>query len=69
MLTRRNLMIGAAMSALVIQTAKAEDWKAKYPELVFAVIPEENASGTTDRWEPFISYLRLLQNVARGRNC
>ena len=57
MLTRRNLMIGAAMSALVIQTAKAEDWKAKYPELVFAVIPEENASGTTDRWEPFISYL------------
>ncbi|MET4804826.1 hypothetical protein ABIA96_007437, partial [Bradyrhizobium sp. LB11.1] len=34
-----------------------DDWKAKYPELTFAVIPAENASGVTERWAPFMSYL------------
>ena len=58
MLTRRNLLIGAASSAFAISTARAaDDWKTKYPELVFAVIPEENASGTVDRWTPFVTYL------------
>ena len=37
--------------------ARAQAWKAKYPELVFAVIPAENASGVTDRYGPFIEYL------------
>jgi phosphonate transport system substrate-binding protein len=50
-------MIGAAVSAVAASGARAQDWKAKYPELVFAVIPEENASGTVDRWTPFINYL------------
>ena len=31
--------------------------RAKYPELVFAVVPAENASGVTDRYAPFIDYL------------
>jgi len=57
MLTRRNMLIGAAASALVPQLAFADDWKAKYPELVFAVIPEENGSGTVDRYSPFLAYL------------
>ena len=57
MITRRNVMIGAAASALVAKTAFADDWKAKYPELTFAVIPAENGSGVVDRYAPFISYL------------
>lgn len=57
MITRRSLMIGAAASALAATGARAQEWKAKYPELVFAVIPEENASGTVDRWTPFVDYL------------
>ena len=55
MLNRRQVLIGAA--ALAATPAFADDWKAKYPELVFAVIPEENASGTVDRWTPFVTYL------------
>ncbi len=35
-------------------TPPAQDWKAKYPELTFAVIPAENASGVTERWAPFV---------------
>jgi len=57
MLTRRNVVIGAALSAMTASVARADDWKAQYPELVFAVIPEENASGTVDRWTPFLAYL------------
>jgi phosphonate transport system substrate-binding protein len=37
--------------------AHAQDWKAKYPELVFAVIPEENGAGVMDRYAPFVDYL------------
>jgi len=57
MITRRSLMIGAAVSAAAVSGARAQAWKAKYPELVFAVIPEENGSGVVDRWTPFINYL------------
>jgi phosphonate transport system substrate-binding protein len=35
----------------------AQAWKTKYPELVFAVIPAENASGVADRFAPFLDYL------------
>ena len=58
MITRRNVMIGAAASALAAKSAfAADDWKAKYPEITFAVIPAENGSGVVDRYAPFISYL------------
>ncbi len=57
MITRRSLIIGATTSALIASAAVAQDWKAKYPELVFAVVPAENASGVVDRWTPFVDYL------------
>jgi phosphonate transport system substrate-binding protein len=57
MITRRSVLLGAAAGALVAGAARADDWKAKYPELVLAVIPEENASGTVDRYAPFVDYL------------
>jgi phosphonate transport system substrate-binding protein len=59
MIQRRTLMAGLAAGATtaVIGTAHAQAWKAKYPELVLAVVPAENASGVTDRWGPFIDYL------------
>ncbi len=57
MITRRSLMIGAAASAVAASGARGQTWKAKYPELVFAVVPAENASGVVDRWTPFTDYL------------
>ena len=54
----RRLMLGAAMAAFAISApAVAQEWKTKYPEINFATIPAENASGTTDRYAPFIAYL------------
>jgi phosphonate transport system substrate-binding protein len=37
--------------------ATAQDWRQRYPELVFSVTPSENAGGVTDRFEPFLAYL------------
>lgn len=56
MITRRLVLAGAAALAFA-SSASAEDWKAKYPELTFAVVPAENASGVTERWTPFVNYL------------
>ncbi|WFU82285.1 phosphonate ABC transporter substrate-binding protein [Bradyrhizobium sp. CIAT3101] len=56
MITRRLILAGAAALAFTT-SASADDWKAKYPELTFAVVPAENASGVTERWAPFMSYL------------
>jgi phosphonate transport system substrate-binding protein len=55
-LTRR---IALASLACVLSTAPAlaQDWKQKYPELVFAVVPAENATGVVERYAPFVSYL------------
>ena len=55
MLTRR-LLIGAA-AMLAAGTVQAQNWKSQYPELVFAIIPQENATGTTERYAPFVNYL------------
>lgn len=67
MLTRRHLLgtaFAAAAAAPFASTARAaDDWRAQYPEVVFAVIPEENASGTTDRYEPFVAYLTQVLGV------
>lgn len=56
MLTRRILLALGAAAALV-SPAAAQDWKAKYPELTFAIVPAENASGVQERWTPFLAYL------------
>src|SRR5258708_36929987 len=51
-------MVVAGGAALAFAaSASAEDWKTKYPELTFAVVPAENASGVTERWTPFVAYL------------
>src|SRR6187551_2576618 len=57
MITRRIVLAGAAALAFSASSASAQDWKGKYPELTFAVVPAENASGVTERWAPFIAYL------------
>jgi phosphonate transport system substrate-binding protein len=55
----RRLVLGtlAASLALAASPVLAQDWKAKYPELVFAVVPAENASGVTERYTPFVEHL------------
>jgi phosphonate transport system substrate-binding protein len=62
MLTRRTLA-GALALALLAVPAAAQDWKATYPELTLAVIPAENASGTTDRYAPMTAYLSKALGV------
>src|ERR1700750_450995 len=57
MINRRIVLAGAAVLAFSASAASAQDWKSKYPELTFAVVPAENASGVTERWTPFVSYL------------
>src|SRR5919197_5438767 len=57
MINRRIVLAGAAALAFTASGASAQDWKAKYPELTFAVVPAENASGVTERWTPFVAYL------------
>ena len=63
MLTRRTILsrgLGAGLAAgtlAVGANARAADWQAKYPEIVLAVVPAENASGVTERYAPFVEYL------------
>jgi phosphonate transport system substrate-binding protein len=55
-LTRR-LLLAAAATAFTATGAFAQDWKARYPELVFAIVPAENAQGVTQRYGAFVEYL------------
>jgi phosphonate transport system substrate-binding protein len=59
MIDRRSLLgLMAGAAAFTVPGARAaDDWKAKYPELVFGKIPDENASGVTDRYQPFMDFL------------
>jgi phosphonate transport system substrate-binding protein len=57
MINRRIVLVGAAALALTATAASAQDWKMKYPEITFAVIPAENGSGVTERFTPFVEYL------------
>ena len=43
MLTRRHTLTLAAagLAAALATPAFAQDWKAKYPELIFAIVPAE----------------------------
>ncbi|MBN9058512.1 MAG: PhnD/SsuA/transferrin family substrate-binding protein, partial [Rhizobiales bacterium] len=59
MLNRRTLF-GAAFAGLALAGVASPafaDWKADFPELTIAVIPAENASTTTDRYQPLADYL------------
>ncbi len=59
MITRRHLT-GAVVAAIALSAAGAagaQSWKDKYKELVFSVVPAENASGVTERYAPFIAQL------------
>ena len=59
MINRRTLLAGLAAGAAapLAAPAFAQSWKAQYPELFFAVVPAENASGVTERYGPFVDYL------------
>ncbi len=61
MLTRRHVLGTALTAAASLPFAPAaraaDDWRAAFPEIVFATIPEENASGVTDRYAGFVDYL------------
>jgi len=56
MFNRRALLALAASTALMA-SAQAQDWKSKYPELVFASIPAENAAAMTEQFAGFADYL------------
>jgi len=57
MLSRRYFLVGAAALAWAMGAARAADWNSQYPELTFAVVPAENASGVGDRYAAFVDYL------------
>jgi len=56
---KRRIVIGSLFAASLSAAwpAQAQDWKAKYPTLVFASGTNENASGMTERLAPFMDYL------------
>lgn len=59
MMNRRQ-MLGTTLAVgttAFAGAARAQAWKSKYPELVLAVVPAENASGVTERYAPFVEYL------------
>ena len=60
MIKRRTMLAGLAattVAAAVPGAAHAQSWKQAYPELVFAVVPAENASGVTEHMTLFTQYL------------
>jgi len=61
MILQRRALLGAAAGLLavpsILRAQGATPWAARYPELVFAIIPSENASGVTERYGPFTDYL------------
>jgi phosphonate transport system substrate-binding protein len=60
MLTRRHVLgtaLAAAAAPLAGPARAADDWRKQFSEVVFAVVPAENASGVTDRYAPFMDYL------------
>jgi phosphonate transport system substrate-binding protein len=65
MLHRRVLLASAGLFAAPVlsRSALAQGWQARYPELTFAIIPAENASGVTNRWSPFTEYLSKVLGV------
>ena len=56
-INRRTLLAGLAAAAATTRVAGAQSWRGQYPELVYAVVPAENATGVVDRFTPFVDYL------------
>lgn len=57
-ITRRSLAgLAAVLAVVAAGSAPAQDWKSKYKELVIAAVPDENASGMTERYSGFVAYL------------
>jgi phosphonate transport system substrate-binding protein len=54
---RRRTMLAGLTSTIAAPAAMAQSWKSSYPELVYAVVPAENASGVVNRFTPFTEYL------------
>jgi phosphonate transport system substrate-binding protein len=56
---RRALLVGLAAATVARGTrqASAQSWQKQYPELVYAVVPAQNATGVVDRYAPFVDYL------------
>src|SRR5215472_3823898 len=56
---RGALLIGFAAATLAgaARYASAQIWQKQYPELVYALVPAENATGVVDRYTPFVDYL------------
>lgn len=53
----RVLTLAAMVLTSAVTTAWAQDWRATYRELVFAVIPAENAEGVVGRYGPMMAHL------------
>jgi phosphonate transport system substrate-binding protein len=56
MINRRTILAATAAFVALPGVAKA-DWKAQFPELVYAQVPAENASGVAERFQPWMDYL------------
>ncbi|HEY8612207.1 MAG TPA: phosphonate ABC transporter substrate-binding protein [Roseomonas sp.] len=58
MILHRRALLGAAAALAIPAVARGQaNFSGQYPELVFAIIPSENASGVMERWAPFTNYL------------
>jgi len=56
-LNRRTLLGASALLAAPAAARAQANFSRQFPEIVFAIIPAENASGVTERWSPFTTYL------------
>jgi phosphonate transport system substrate-binding protein len=57
MFVNRRTILSFAASILLAVSAQAQEWKAKYPELIFSVAPAENAAQVNERFKDFVAYL------------
>jgi phosphonate transport system substrate-binding protein len=57
-MNRRHILLATSFLMMTSSmSVNAQDWKAKYPELTFAIIPAENATGVVERYSPLMDYL------------
>src|SRR5215468_10641062 len=54
---RTVLAVLAASASIPTRAGRAQSWRAQYPELIYAVVPAENATGVVDRFTPFVDYV------------